>query len=140
MSLSNDGGPTMIIDAHAHNLSGPSLNGWYALLVSTSGAHGREPFHPSDDEVDAALNRPVFRGKSLIEQVREVGTDAQLLSPRPISMGHSVKPEKIVHWYIEAQNDIIARQCALHPDMFRGMCGLPQNAGVSPANSIQELK
>ncbi len=130
----------MIIDAHAHNLSGPSLNAYYTQLLANTGAHGHEPFKVSDDEVDAALNRPVFRGKSLIDQVREVGTDVQLLSPRPISMGHSVKPEKIVHWYIEAQNDIIARQCALHPDMFRGVCGLPQNAGVSPANSIPELK
>lgn len=130
----------MIIDAHAHNLSGPSLNAYYTQLLANTGAHGREPYHVSDDEVDAALNRPVFRGKSLIDQVREVGTDVQLLSPRPISMGHSVKPEKIVHWYIEAQNDVIARQCALHPDMFRGVCGLPQNAGVSPANTVVELK
>jgi OH-DDVA meta-cleavage compound hydrolase len=77
----------LIIDAHAHNLSGPSLNSFYQLLINSSGSHGREAYRVSDDEVDAALNRPVFRGKSLIEQVREVGTDLQLLSPRPISMG-----------------------------------------------------
>lgn len=130
----------MIIDMHAHNLPPGSLNNWYTLLCSTSGSHGHEPYRFSDDEAEAALTRPVFRGKSLIEQVQEVGTDMQFLSPRPISMGHSMKPEKIVHWYIEAQNDVIAKQVAMHQDMFRGVCGLPQNAGVSPANSVEELK
>ncbi len=50
----------MIIDAHAHNLSGPSLNAYYTQLLANGGTHGREPHKVSDDEVDAGLNRPVF--------------------------------------------------------------------------------
>jgi predicted TIM-barrel fold metal-dependent hydrolase len=69
-----------------------------------------------------------------------VGTDLQLVSPRPYQMMHSEKPEKLVHWYIAECNDIIARQVSLYPNAFRGVCGLPQSPGVSPVSCLAELE
>ena len=130
----------MIIDAHAHTIAPNSWGRYQGLLLHSRGAHGRGEFRVSDDEIAATLTRPVFGGGTLIEQMESVGTDMQLLSPRPISMSHHEKPESVVHWYIQAINDVIAKQCALRPDRFRGVAGLPQNAGVSPANSLEELE
>ena len=130
----------MIIDAHAHTITPPAWGRYQGLLLHSRGAHGPGGFRVSDDEIEASLSRPVFGGGSLLEQMADVGTDMQLLSPRPISMSHHEKPESIVHWYIEAINDAIAKQWTLMPDKFRGIAGLPQNAGVSPANSVEELE
>jgi 4-oxalmesaconate hydratase len=55
-------------------------------------------------------------------------------------MMHSEKPAKLVQWYIEECNNLIARQTKLFPKVFRGVCGLPQTPGVSPSNSIAELE
>jgi predicted TIM-barrel fold metal-dependent hydrolase len=55
-------------------------------------------------------------------------------------MMHSERPEKLVHWYIEECNSIIARQVKLFPGVFRGVCGLPQSPGVSPKSCIPELE
>jgi 4-oxalmesaconate hydratase len=53
---------------------------------------------------------------------------------------HSAKPEKIVHWYTEEANNLIARVCKLFPNRFLGIAGLPQNADVSPKNAIPEME
>jgi 4-oxalmesaconate hydratase len=37
-------------------------------------------------------------------------------------------------------NDLLARAVRLHPDRFAGMAGLPQVAGMSPANCVDELE
>ena len=54
-------------------------------------------------------------------------------------MMHSEKPEKIVRWYCEAVNDAIALQVKVEPTRFRGIAGLPQNAGVGPENTFEEI-
>jgi predicted TIM-barrel fold metal-dependent hydrolase len=52
---------------------------------------------------------------------------------------HSEQP-KLVNWFMEETNNIIAKQTKLYPNVFRGMCGLPQSPGVSPANCLKELE
>jgi 4-oxalmesaconate hydratase len=130
----------VIIDVHGHVTAPDSLYVYKAGLVSHRGAHGRGKVGASDADIVAALNTPVFGGKSHLEQLAEVGTDLQLISPRPYQMMHSEKPEKLVHWYIAECNDIIARQVALFPNVFRGVCGLPQSPGVGPAACVAELE
>ena len=41
--------------------------------------------------------------------------------------------------YSEAVNDAIALQVKVEPGIFRGIGGLPQNAGVSPKNTLDEI-
>ena len=44
----------------------------------------------------------------LANNLDKVGTDVQFLSPRPFQLMHSEKPEKIVHYWVQANNDAIA--------------------------------
>jgi len=129
-----------VIDTHAHVTAPQELYAYKASLLSHRGAHGRGRLGITDDQIVAALNTPTFNTVSHLEQLKEVGTDMQLVSPRPYTMMHSEKPEKLVRWYIEAVNNVIHRQCELFPEIFRGVAGLPQNMGVNPENSIEELE
>ncbi|HZU05288.1 MAG TPA: amidohydrolase family protein [Chloroflexota bacterium] len=130
----------MIIDIHGHVTAPAELYAYKAGLLSHRGWHGRGGLNISDEELERALTTPVFGGKSHLEQLKEVGTDLQLISPRPYQMMHSEKPERIVRWWIEENNNLIARQCKLHPEVFRGVAGLPQYPGRDLKDAIEELE
>ena len=129
----------MVIDAHAHVTAPESLYVYKANILSHRGAHGRGTPGATDDDIIAALNKSVFGGSSHLEQLKECGTDMQVISPRPYQMMHSEDP-KIVKWWIEETNNIIARETKLFPKVFRGVCGLPQSPGVPPEKCIPELE
>ncbi len=80
-----------------------------------------------------------WRGHKHSEVLDEVGTDFAFISPRPYTMMHSAKPEKIVHWYCQAVNDALALQVKMEPKKFRAIGGLPQNAGVPVTNTFDEI-
>jgi 4-oxalmesaconate hydratase len=131
----------MIIDIHGHTTLPETVYAWKAGLLSHRGAHGKSAPQLSDDDLRRALTSPTFGAGSHLEQLREVGTDLQLLSPRPYQMMHSEQPYRIVNWYIEETNNLIARQCQLYPDTFRGVCGLPQHPNRAPLDdAIAELE
>jgi OH-DDVA meta-cleavage compound hydrolase len=129
----------MIIDIHAHFTAPDKLFAYKANLLA-SRARQRGKLKLSDDLIVEALNKEVHGGASHLQQLDEVGTDIQIISPRPYQMMHSEKPESIVRAFCEACNDLTARQVELFPNRFVGMASLPQNMGVSPANSIEELE
>ena len=129
----------MIIDSHGHVTAPEKLYVYKANILSHRGAHGRGSHGASDEEIKAALNAPVFGGSSHLAQLKEVGTDMQIISPRPYQMMHSEEP-KVVRWFIEETNDIIYKQTKLYPDIFRGVCGLPQSPGVSPKDVLPYLE
>jgi predicted TIM-barrel fold metal-dependent hydrolase len=129
----------MVIDAHAHVTAPDSLYVYKAGLLAHRGAHGRGSPGATDEDLARALNAPVFGGSSHLEQLKEAGTDMQIISPRPYQMMHSENP-KLVTWFTEETNNIIARQVALYPKVFRGVCGLPQSPGVSPKNVLPYLE
>jgi 4-oxalmesaconate hydratase len=41
---------------------------------------------------------------------------------------------------VEANNDVIARQCRAYPDVFRGVCALPQTPGGDLGPCVDELE
>jgi len=129
----------MIIDIHAHFTAPEKLFAYKANLLASRG-RSRGVVKLSDDEITAALNKPVHGGTSHLAQLDEVGTDVQIISPRPYQLMHSEKPEQVVHNFTQSCNNLTARQCELFPDKFVGMGSLPQNMGVSPTNSIEELE
>lgn len=129
----------MIIDIHAHFTAPEKLFAYKANLLASRG-RTRGVVKLSDDEIAAALNKPVHGGTSHLAQLDEVGTDVQIISPRPYQLMHSEKPEQVVHNFTQSCNNLTARQCELFPDKFIGMGSLPQNMGVSPTNSIEELE
>jgi 4-oxalmesaconate hydratase len=131
----------MVIDVHGHLTAPDSLYAYKANILSHRGSHGRGKVEISDDEMIAFLNAPTFgTGKSHLGLLKEVGTDLQLLSPRPYQMMHAERPTKVSQWFIEECNNLVAQQCRLFPNVFRGVCGLPQAPGVSPKNCVAELE
>src|ERR1044071_692598 len=129
----------MVIDSHAHVTAPDSLYVFKAGLLSHRGGHGRGAVNATDDDLIKALNAPVFGGSSHLDQLKEVGTDLQLISPRPYQMMTSEHP-RLVQWFVEETNSIIAKQVELYPNTFRGVCGLPLTPGVSPKAVVPYLE
>jgi 4-oxalmesaconate hydratase len=69
-----------------------------------------------------------------------VGTDVQFISPRPFQQMHSAEPPEIVHRWIAANNDLIARQAEMHPDRLAAVAGLPLCAGAPVETVFPELE
>jgi OH-DDVA meta-cleavage compound hydrolase len=132
----------MIIDIHGHVVAPPELYAYQSILLSSRGSHGKGKVEVDDDTLINTVwkARPGTPKKTHIELLNEVGTTMQFISPRPFSALHSVKPEKIVHWYTEEANNLIARLCKLFPGRFMGIAGLPQNMGVPIENTLEELE
>lgn len=123
----------MIIDVHGHTSAPPELYSYnYSMLVNPSDGARPGP-RMSDERVEQAM-------ETHLGQLAEVGTDIQLISPRPWGIPHAVRDESLVLAMTRANNDLIARQVAMHPDVFRGVGGLPQTTGTSPANCVEELE
>lgn len=130
----------MIIDCHAHVSAPTELWAYKALILSHRGAHGRGGVNVTDDEIRAAANKKEMAPVGHLDMIKKVGTDMQLLSPRPFQLMHSQKPSRLVHWFTEECNNIIHRQTKIFPDTFVGVCGLPQAAGDPIENVLPELK
>src|SRR5258708_11650182 len=88
----------MIIDIHAHVSAPEGLYAYQANLLASRGGQRKAMYAADDEKVEAAL-------KAHLKFLEEAGTDLQLLSPRPYTMMHHEKPDKIVHWYIASCNN-----------------------------------
>ena len=122
----------MIIDAHSH-MNGPNqLGNFHAGLLADRGAHGRGHINISDEELDRQMQRGM-------KQAVEAQIDFQLISPRPYTVMQWVQPHKLVRWYIEEVNNIIARQVKLYPEKLIGVCSLPQGVGTLEG-CVEELE
>jgi len=122
----------MIIDVHGHVTAPAELYSYKSTLLASRGYHGKGSTGISDERMHQAVTRH-------LDLLRRVGTDVQFLSPRPFQLMHSEQPESIVRWWVEANNDVIARQCRAYPDVFRGVCGLPQTPDGSIQACVEEL-
>lgn len=112
----------MIIDAHAHLVTPDSLYVYRSLLQVSNGLHPQLRPSTTDEELKAAADRNVA-------VMDAVGTDMQLLSPRPFLLMHSHPRVSDVQQWVATNNEMIARTIALHPTRFRGVAGLPQVGG-----------
>ncbi|MFF4837011.1 amidohydrolase family protein [Streptomyces sp. NPDC001315] len=115
----------MIIDAHAHLNAPAELYAYQASLLSSRGTHGQFGAGVTDAQLKEY-------GERTVTTMDSVGTDVQLISPRPFSCAHSVEPARVVHWWTDAVNDAIARQAAQFPGRLAGVAGLPQAYGETP--------
>jgi 4-oxalmesaconate hydratase len=131
----------MKIDIHAHVTAPESLYAYKAGLLAHRGAHGRGRVAVTDQDLRDALNAPnaAFGGKSHLEHLDDAGIDIQLVSPRPFQMMHS-EQAKLVEWFTEETNNIIAGTCQVEPGRFRGVAGLPQSMETDPRRWTAELR
>lgn len=130
----------MIIDCHGHLSPPPELWVYKANLLSHLGEHGRRMPPVSDEDIIFYANKKEMAPCGHLDMLDRVGTDMQLLSPRPFQMMHSAKPAKLVHWFTEETNNLIARTVALFPERFFGIAGLPQAAGEPIERVLPELE
>ena len=94
----------MIIDIHGHTNAPPSLYAYKSNLLASRGAHGKGNPGLNEEALATAVKN------HLANNLDKVGTDVQFLSPRPFQLMHSEKPEKIVQWWVQANNDAIAKE------------------------------
>jgi 4-oxalmesaconate hydratase len=75
-----------------------------------------------------------------VEIMDGVGTDLQILSPRPFLMINGVaRWNDIVDWTMD-NNDVIARTIEMHPSRFRGVASLPQQSGRPVVSLFDEIR
>ncbi|MGD9961957.1 amidohydrolase family protein [Nocardioides sp.] len=121
----------MIIDCHAHLVAPDSLYSYRTMLQA--GAGHLDLSWPLDE---AGLAACAANNVAIMDAM---GTDVQLLSPRPFQQMHSAKPPSIVHNWIATNNDAIAHTVSLHPDRFMGVAGLPLCGGEPVESVFEEL-
>jgi 4-oxalmesaconate hydratase len=107
----------VIIDAHAHLMAPAELYAFAANLLADGGYHTKAPKISDESLAKSAAGN--------VAVMDSVGTDVQLLSPRPYHLGSSRNPSRLVAPWIRANNDAIAEMVALYPDRFAGVGALP---------------
>ena len=130
----------MIIDCHGHVSPPTELWAYKAHILSHRGEHGRKMPEVSDQDILFYANKKEMAPCGHLDMLDRVGTDLQLLSPRPFQMMHNAKPGRLVHWFTEETNNIIARNVQLMPNRFIGIAGLPQVAGDPIEVALPELE
>ncbi|MBN9108349.1 MAG: amidohydrolase [Pseudonocardia sp.] len=123
----------MIIDAHAHVNAPAELYAYQAQLMCSGGAHG----HNGAGLTDSRLKD---FGDRTIAVMDGVGTDVQLISPRPYHTAHSATPARVVEWWTAAVNDAIARQVAQFPGRLAGVAAMPQSLELTPQDWADNLR
>lgn len=124
----------MIIDTHAHSIFPQAINAYVADLVASRANPTSGPRQPITDEM---LEAPM---KKHIENMDAVGTDWQIISPRPFMLMHSIEPPKVTEVWTKFNNDQIARQVKMFPNRVKGMAGLPQHRHNDLTAAIDELE
>ena len=130
----------MVIDCHGHLSPPAELWVYKAHIMSHRGEHGRRMPEVSDEEVLLYANKKEMAPVGHLDMLDRNGTQLQLLSPRPFQMMHNAKPGKLVHWFTEETNNLIARSVKLMPQRFIGVGGLPQVSGEPIEAVLPELE
>ncbi|HKR89902.1 MAG TPA: amidohydrolase family protein [Phenylobacterium sp.] len=122
----------MIIDIHAHLWAPPVLNQNGLNLLGSDGSYaGMEP-KIADDLYREHLSVQ-------LKAMDQVGTDLQMVSPRPFTMMHS-RGARVVDVWTSWTNNAIAQQVRLAPGRFMGMAGLPQVPGQPVERVFPEME
>ena len=128
----------LIIDCHGHYTTAPAqLPKFRAAQL----AHFKDASAPapvlvpmSDDEIRESIE------KNQLRLLRERGADMTIFSPRASGMAHHEGDESVSKTWTRVCNDLIKRVVDLFPEVFIGVCQLPQSPGVSIRNSVEELE
>lgn len=124
----------MLIDTHAHVTGPMEMYEYFRGLAGTSGQGARiHTFEFSDERLEESLAEH-------LTEVGGVGTELQLISPRPWAVPTGDRREGLVLAITQQVNDMIARCARLHPDRFTALGALPQRAAVNLKTCIEEME
>ena len=119
-----------VIDVHGHMSTPPHFRAHAYNLIALRTADSAVAI--SDEQMKGPLDRH-------LRLLDSHGIDLQLLSPRPVAMMHWEAPFLVEAW-TRATNDVIARQCGLHPTRFAGIAQLNQSAQLDTSHCVAELE
>ncbi|KPF93288.1 4-oxalomesaconate hydratase [Novosphingobium sp. AAP83] len=128
---------TMIIDCHGHYTVLPKAHDEWREKQKAAFKAGTEcPPYPeiSDDEIRETIESNQLR------LLKERGADMTIFSPRASAMAPHVGDQTVAVKWAQACNNLIARVVGLYPDIFAGVCMLPQSPEADLASSIVELE
>jgi 4-oxalmesaconate hydratase len=123
----------MIIDIHGHTNAPAGLNAYVTRVLVEGGLRGKGAPVYDAEEFARIVNRHIKNN------LDAVGTDVQFISPRPVYLLHSDKPEHIVHWCAEAHNNAIATTLEIAPGRYRGVGTIPICPGRPITEAFDEL-
>ena len=128
----------LIIDCHGHYTTAPEPHQVFReqQLAHFDDATLPTPETPtiSDDQIRESIEQNQLR------LLKERGADMTIFSPRASAMAHHKGDEAVSQQWTEACNNLIKRVVDLYPEVFIGVCQLPQSPGVPISNSIAELR
>ncbi len=127
----------MIIDCHGHYTVLPKAHdAWRDAQKSAFKSGETAPPYPdiSDDDIRETIEANQLR------LLKERGADMTIFSPRASAMAPHVGDQTIAVKWAQVCNDLIARVTALYPEIFVGVCMLPQSPEADMASSIAELQ
>ncbi|MEO6361449.1 MAG: amidohydrolase family protein [Sphingomicrobium sp.] len=128
---------TLVIDCHGHYTTAPRLHSeWREAQKAAFKSGEAPPRYPtiSDDQIKETLESNQLR------LLRERGADMTLFSPRASAMAPHVGDEAVALAWSRYNNDLIKRCVDLYPDIFVGVCMLPQSPKADLRGSIAELE
>jgi 4-oxalmesaconate hydratase len=127
----------MIIDCHGHYTTAPTPHDQWREAQKAAFKAGRAaPPYPliSDDEIRETLEANQLR------LLRERGADMTIFSPRASAMAHHIGDPSVSEGWARVNNDLIKRCVDLYPDVFAGVCMLPQSPAADLQASVEELE
>jgi 4-oxalmesaconate hydratase len=128
---------TLIIDCHGHYTTAPPQHdAWRDEQKAAFKAGATAPTYPaiSDDEIRETIE------KNQLKLLKERGADMTIFSPRASTMGPHIGDESVATAWARNSNDLIARVVDLYPEIFVGVCMLPQSPKADMQGSIEELE
>ena len=126
----------MIIDCHGHYTVLPKAHDdWREAQKAAFKAGTSVPPYP--DISDADIRETIEANQ--LRLIKERGADMTIFSPRASAMAPHVGDASVAQEWAMRCNDLIARVVAMFPDVFAGVCMLPQSPNTDMANSIAEL-
>ena len=128
---------TLVIDCHGHYTVLPK--GHDAWREAQKAAYKAAEAPPPYPEIGDAEIRETIESNQL-RLIKERGADMTIFSPRASAMAPHVGDATVAKEWAIRCNDLIARVVGLYPDVFAGVCMLPQSPDTDMANSIAELE
>ena len=128
---------TMIIDCHGHYTVLPKAHDeWREAQKAAFKAGVAAPAYPdiSDDDIRQTIEANQLR------PIKERGADMTIFSPRASAMAPHVGDQSVAVKWAQVCNDLIGRVVGLYPDVFAGVCMLPQSPEADMTSSIAELE
>ena len=127
----------LIIDCHGHYTVLPKAHDeWRAAQVAAFKAG--QPAPPYPDIADDVIRETIESNQ--LRLIKERGADMTIFSPRASAMAPHVGDQSVAVQWAQVCNDLIGRVVGLYPEVFAGVCMLPQSPEADMSSSIAELE